>query len=130
MSASDNRINNYRGRASGRGGISRGRGRSNNSRPIRQVCGKVGHTALICYYRYNQSYMGSVPADQHKNNSNTVAANTTNPYATYATAAPNDVADQGWYFDSGSTHHITNNLNNLNQATNYFGKSQLEVANG
>lgn len=74
--------------------------------------------------------MGSVPTDQTKGGSNSVAANAASPYAAFASATPNDVADQSWYFVSGSTHHITNNPSNLNQATNYFGKSQLIVANG
>lgn len=48
--------------------------------------------------------MGSVPTNQHKGGSNTETITAANPYATFATATPHDVADQSWYFDSGSTH--------------------------
>lgn len=74
--------------------------------------------------------MGSIPADQNKGNTNTISIVTAaNPYAAFATATPQDIADQSWYFDSRATHHITNNLNNLNQATRNFGKSWDIVAN-
>ncbi|KAK0586960.1 hypothetical protein LWI29_015268 [Acer saccharum] len=57
--------NNNRG-----GGRSRGRnGRNNNSRPTCQVCGKIGHSAAVCYYRFDNHYMGSPPSDQNKNSS-------------------------------------------------------------
>ena len=35
----------------------RGRGSSNNgSHPTCQVCGKIGHIALTCYHRFDNSY--------------------------------------------------------------------------
>ncbi|TXG69632.1 hypothetical protein EZV62_004567 [Acer yangbiense] len=44
-----------RGKARGRGG-----GRSNNSRPICQVCSKIGHTATVCYHKFDQTYTGNL----------------------------------------------------------------------
>ncbi|XP_031285900.1 loricrin-like [Pistacia vera] len=44
------------------GYISNGRGRGRNNgrgKPICQVCGKMGHTAIQCYHRYNSNYNGS-----------------------------------------------------------------------
>ncbi|KAL5572108.1 hypothetical protein UlMin_021705 [Ulmus minor] len=43
--------NGYHGR--GRGG------RSNNNRPQCQLCGKIGHIVIKCYYRFDHSYQGS-----------------------------------------------------------------------
>ncbi|KAK9943480.1 hypothetical protein M0R45_009087 [Rubus argutus] len=35
-----------------------------------------------------------------------------------------------WYADSGTTHHITNDLNNLSIATEYHGSDHVSTANG
>jgi hypothetical protein len=34
---------------------------SSRSRPTCQVCGKLGHSAFICYNRFNQAYQASGP---------------------------------------------------------------------
>jgi hypothetical protein len=53
---------NHAGRTSSPGQhTNRGRGRgcgnsSYNSRPICQVCGKLGHIALTCYHRFDNTY--------------------------------------------------------------------------
>ena len=44
-----------RGRFNGRG---RGRSSWNNNKPQCQLCGKFGHVALQCYYRFDQSFFG------------------------------------------------------------------------
>ncbi|KAL5765063.1 hypothetical protein ACOSQ2_017657 [Xanthoceras sorbifolium] len=44
---------NFRGRFRGRGRS--GIGRFSNSRPTCQLCGKSGHFATVCYYRYDNS---------------------------------------------------------------------------
>lgn len=35
-----------------------------------------------------------------------------------------------WYPDSGATHHISNDLSNLNSSTEYHGGTQLQLGNG
>lgn len=60
---SEQNVNNGRNNQAGRGaqsygrsgmyGRGRGRGRNNNNRPKCQICEKVGHTALRCYFRDN-----------------------------------------------------------------------------
>ena len=40
------------------------------------------------------------------------------------------MADQGWYIDSGVTHHITNNLQNMHIGNEYSGNQLLLVGNG
>lgn len=40
------------------------------------------------------------------------------------------VADQGWYLDSGATHHLTNAVQNLTVGKSYSGSEMLLVGNG
>lgn len=51
-------VSNWKG--SNKNNRERGRGRNSN-KPICQVCGKLGHVASVCYYRFNQNYMGGPP---------------------------------------------------------------------
>jgi hypothetical protein len=46
-------------------------------------------------------------------------------------AAPHVASDFSWYNDMGSTHHLTNDLSNLNiRADEYIGTDQIKVGNG
>ena len=40
------------------------------------------------------------------------------------------VADQGWYLDSGATHHFINSVQNLANGMIYFGSNSLLVGSG
>lgn len=58
------RTNSF-GRGYQRGGGGRGRGRARgyesfNNKPVCQVCGKMGHTALMCYQRFNKEFSGPI----------------------------------------------------------------------
>ena len=94
-------------------GRNRGRGSSTNgSRPTCQVCGKIGHMALTCYHRFDNSYLSD-----------------SNKQALLAT--PQTASDDQWYADSGATHHLTANLANLNvRANEYQGQDNIRVGNG
>jgi uncharacterized membrane protein YgcG len=118
-----------RGRGSnggrGSGGSSRGNGRgraqcggypnqssgypnnSSSSRPQCQVCRKVGHTAKVCWYRYEED--------------STVEQRS-------AGFASSD-GDNNWYTDSGATDHITGNLDKLTMHDPYVGNDQIHAAN-
>jgi hypothetical protein len=97
----------------------RGRGRSrgpytNSPRPVCQVCTKLGHTALTCYYRFDNSYTVESPQNMQA-----------------LLATPTHVSDPNWYNDSGATHHLTSDLANLNvRADEYHGPDQIRVGNG
>ena len=39
-------------------------------------------------------------------------------------------ADDGWYLDSGATHHLTNNMDNLHLGEEYKGMDKLIIGNG
>ena len=38
--------------------------------------------------------------------------------------------DNNWYLDSSATHHLTNDMNNVNGAEPFAGNSKLVVGNG
>lgn len=113
-----------RGNNRGRGGPYRGRGRgppngggrgrgqrsnqqgqgSNNKKqdkPICQVCFKEGHTAARCWHRFDEDF---VPEERHA-----------------ATATGSYNIDTNWYTDSGSTDHITSELEKLSMREKYNG---------
>jgi hypothetical protein len=91
--------NNYRGRGAPSSGYGRGTYLKQDLavapyRPICQLYGKIGHTAPRCY--------------QHPDS----ALATPNPQAYYS--SPSLPSEENWYPDTGTTHHITNDLQNLN----------------
>lgn len=105
-------INYQRGTQSNRG---RGRGRAArwnpNNKPKCQICDKIGHIANICYFRFDN--------------------NKSNQESTFDIAKADDIQDEAWYPDSGSTHHVTSNINNLNlRNKEYKSKQNLIVGNG
>ena len=99
------------GRSHNRG---RGRGRSQGNRPICQVCGKIGHLALTCYHRFDNNYTRD-----------------SRPNMQALLATPQSQCDPNWYPDISATHHLTNDLANLNvRADDYNGNDQIRVGNG
>ena len=70
------------------------------NRPTCQICWKSGHSALDCYHRMNFSCQGKNPP----------AKLTAMASATNATITNNQ---DPWLVDSGTSDHLTANLNNL-----------------
>ncbi|KAL4302493.1 hypothetical protein GQ457_10G000020 [Hibiscus cannabinus] len=58
----------------------------------------------------------------------TSASSSASPQAFIAT--PEVVSDNAWYPDSGATHHITNDFNNLQSDSAYPGTGNIQVGNG
>ncbi|KAG6735682.1 hypothetical protein POTOM_061670 [Populus tomentosa] len=101
-------ISNYRRRS--RGGRYRHTRRYNSNtseKPQCQLYGKFGHTAQVCYHRFDISYQSS----QGSGNS---SLNT----------------DDAWYLDSGASHHLTQNGDNLTDSSPYKGKDKITIGNG
>ncbi|KAI9184983.1 hypothetical protein LWI28_003112 [Acer negundo] len=108
-----------------------------NNRPQCQICGKVGHTALVWYHRTNLDYQPQ--------SFNTMT--TTNPFLhdsftprfasppqghnvmTRFQATPSTVSDQAWYMDSGATHHFTPDLTSISNHFPFHGSDQAMVSN-
>ena len=63
-----------------------------SNRPVCQICGKIGHTAIDCFHRFDYSYQGRFPPQD-------LAAMVAEDNAT--------LDHQVWYMDSGANGHIT-----------------------
>ena len=118
---------NYRGR--GRGGRYTQNGTHNSislEKPQYQLCGKFGHTAHVCYHRYDISYQNS--SNSGTNSLNMNIRNQNNIPAMVASS--NNLVDDNWYLDSGASHHLTQNVKNLTNSTPYPGIDKVTVGNG
>jgi hypothetical protein len=82
---------------------------NNNKRPQCQICGKVGHIAVKCWYRHDDSYQEDTP----------LAAVVTTSYQ----------VDPNWYNDTGATDHITNDLDHLAVREQYHGNDIVQGSN-
>ena len=110
-----------RGRSSyyrGRGGYStRGRGftqhqstpTGSGNRPTCQICGRIGHTALKCYNRFDNNYQ--------RNDA-------------FSALRMTDESGKEWYPDSGATTHVTSSTQNLHNAHSYEGNDDVMVGDG
>lgn len=119
--------NNRFGSNRGRGGFSsRGRGfhqqsttsgrnsqqSDNNTKPTCQIYGRVGHTALKCWNRFDNNYQSEEL-----------------PQA-LAALQVSDSSEREWYPDSGATTHVTSTPAALKNATPYNGLDSIMVADG
>ncbi|QHN88952.1 Retrovirus-related Pol polyprotein [Arachis hypogaea] len=124
----------------GRGQFNRG-GRMQNTRdrPQCQLCNKLGHTARTCWYRYSEEFYegdyGHEGYSRDGNNSgysNQVSQQISQPHANFSNvlATPATVQDPSWYPDSGASHHMTHNEQNLLENEECCGNEQVIVGNG
>ena len=119
-----------RGGSSGRGGsgpsVSRQQGSpsaaDSDDSPVCQLCERTGHTVHDCWYRLNKKYVA--PRDGGQKPIRTA------PLKSASTAINSYGVDTNWYFDSGSTDHITNSLEQLSTRERYNGQEQIHAANG
>uniref|UniRef100_A0A803R4K4 Retrotransposon Copia-like N-terminal domain-containing protein n=1 Tax=Cannabis sativa TaxID=3483 RepID=A0A803R4K4_CANSA len=91
-----------------------GKYQTNSNRVQCQLCHKLGHTVLDCFYRFDKSFTG-------------VSLNS-NPQANVAQTT--QLEDSCWYPDSGASNHCTPNVQNLNTGVEYEGDEQLFVGDG
>jgi hypothetical protein len=77
-----------------------------------QICGKLSHLDTKCYNRFDHAFQGESQG----------------PAAYYT--APHAASDPSWYHDTDSTHHLTNDVSNLNQRVEeYTSNDQIRVGN-
>ena len=106
------------------GGFNNNKDVLNSPAVISQICFKPKHTAAECRNMFNKDFFPLYPP------SNFNSHQSSNTKAAYLTTFEGGLADQGWYLDSGATHHLTNNLQNLNLGMEYSGNQLLHVGNG
>jgi len=75
-----------------------------------------------CWFRFNKKYVA--PRDGGARPIKTA------PQKSASSATPSYGIDTNWYFDSGSTDHITNDLDRITSRERYGGQDQIHVANG
>jgi hypothetical protein len=101
-----------RGGTPPRGGTPfRGNRRGKGPRPLCQICGKLGHTAIKCWHRMDESYQTEIPS---------AALASTSSYQ----------VDPNWYSDTNATDHITSDLDRLAVCNQYHGNDMVQVGNG
>ncbi|KAJ1686058.1 hypothetical protein LUZ63_017448 [Rhynchospora breviuscula] len=80
-----------------------------------QICKKPGHSAKNCKYRYT-------PDATYQPRSH--------PYQAYVAQPSNAPNSADWIIDSGASHHVTNDVNNLSSFFNYDGSDTLQIGDG
>lgn len=121
---------NWRGR--GRGA---GRFTNTSNRLQCQVCGKNGHMAWQCFHRFNPQFTSPFSTPQtafnRYNNFNSYPSHTPPSAPMQALlATPDTTSSAAWFPDSGASHHITSDINNLGSASEYGGSERIHIANG
>ena len=119
-------ISSDRGRGRNNGRNNRGRGRNGERYvPRCQVCGQFGHRVLKCRERFNKSFYGNQTPAPNSNNHMFPQA-----YVTNLQPVNSPSNHPAWYPDSGATHHVTNDAQNLVDPSLYQGPDRLQVRNG
>uniref|UniRef100_A0A803NUC9 Integrase catalytic domain-containing protein n=1 Tax=Cannabis sativa TaxID=3483 RepID=A0A803NUC9_CANSA len=77
-------------------------------------------SAVICYNRYDETYMGNQP--------NTAGSQDKQFSALIAT--PEMLNDDNWYADSGASNHLTSDPGKIQAKTEYEGKEQITIGDG
>ena len=90
----------------------------NASKPTCQICLKPGHTTNICWKLEDFITSDAYRPPLNRGPKATNLANIDAP------------ADTNWYLDSGATHHLTNDMNNMHGAKLFTGNYKLIVGNG
>ncbi|XP_010437411.1 PREDICTED: uncharacterized protein LOC104721185 isoform X2 [Camelina sativa] len=109
------------GQNRGRGGYNtRGRGFSQHQsvspsqghRPTCQICGRIGHTTIKCYNRFDNNYQTEVPVQA------------------FASLQVSDDSGREWHPNSAATAHITSSTSGLQEAKAYEGNDAVMVGDG
>ncbi|KAM6564354.1 hypothetical protein CsatB_024352 [Cannabis sativa] len=105
---------------------------NSNSRPVCQVCLKVGHTASICHYRFEKHFV--TPKNNFHSPKAYIAEQESpevNDPQAYSTASLPEFGDDiRWYVDTGATNHVSLGMEHLDSATPYQESETLAVGDG
>jgi len=84
-----------------------------------QYCEKPGHSTKHCYKIHGYPKKPRQPT-----------ANVVQTTSSHSPPPSSHSPPSSWLFDSGASHHITNDLTNLTLKDDYHGYDNLQVANG
>ncbi|RVW97157.1 Retrovirus-related Pol polyprotein from transposon TNT 1-94 [Vitis vinifera] len=134
---SGNGMQHFRGNFTqqGRGRHGRGSWKGNN-KPQCQLCGRIGHVVMQCYYRFDQSFTGPSQLQGNRPQGNMAHLHqqlSENFFPGTSSVKPTTakiIQDNNWYPDSGATHHLTPNLNNLLTKSQFPSSDEVFVGNG
>ena len=95
-----------------------------------QICGKTGHTALKCFYKFdlqdqNQTQLQKLSSAIPKEESS-IPVQQSQAYI----ASPTIVNDASWFLDSGATHHVAATSDSMTTKSEYSGNSKLALGDG
>lgn len=115
--ASNQNSNQQRGYPSNRGNRYRASGRYSpyppNNIPICHLCGKMGHTVVICYHRYDKTDVNALGSTaQNSPPPQQPPPEQSNGNPTTLMAYLETLQDPSWYLDSGASNHVTTDLAN------------------
>uniref|UniRef100_A0A803Q0A8 Retrotransposon Copia-like N-terminal domain-containing protein n=1 Tax=Cannabis sativa TaxID=3483 RepID=A0A803Q0A8_CANSA len=89
---------------------------TNASKPVCQLCSRIGHTTAKCYQRFNYDFLGIGATNILKQSSNI--------------ATVDSVVDEALYPDSEASAHCTANAANFTQKQPYFGQEYVHMGDG
>ncbi|KAL6344904.1 hypothetical protein AAG906_006662 [Vitis piasezkii] len=107
------------------------------SRIVYQLCGKMEHTTVKCFHRFDvyfqsppraQNQQPPVPSRPIQNSHQQLDSTNTSPHAYIV--APDLDSNTSWFVDSGATHHMTTDSNTLDVSDHYSGTGNVVVGNG
>lgn len=103
-----------------------------SQRPRYHLCGRIGHTILRCYYRYDQGFQGpNLGFNTRRSFSGRGGGRTAHDsYTSQRTALLVQTylnKDNFLYPDSKATNHVTNDLANLSLSTKYQEDNKVLV---
>lgn len=103
--------------------------KQHTSKPPCQICHKFGHTAFTCFHQPNLNFQPFPNQSQER-----ILLLLTS--AISASQDPNSSSkyqhhpDEGWFMDSGATHHLAHDASSLCNPFPYHGTEQVMVGNG
>lgn len=92
------------------------------------------HTAPACFHRFNVSFQASTAPQANVTNVQSptgllpTPTNMSEPQG--ASSLLSSSSDPHWFFDSGATHHITNDEQYVHNPTSYVGSDSVSVGSG
>ena len=107
-----------------------GRGYNSFNKPLCQICGRMGHIALKCFYRFGVRYQNQFQNQKALGDYSADESSTPVSQSQAYIASPMTVNDASWFLDSGATHHVTSTTDSMNTNSEYSGTGKLALGDG